>query len=325
MTPRIGKVHRFIDQLYSLNRGKEAVEGLVRCGPAAIMPLRIFLLEGRPRKIFQPRLWAVEALARLGAKGVLVEYLLQKKEIPDPEDRFGEEAVESAAARFLSSWRSQNIYQVLFKLSERRMLLGLIDALAEFKRSESIPYFERALEDDFYRPAAENAFLKLGTISCGALSLSAMTSTARSSMEESSSSLERRRSAVRVLNRIGISAEHWEILKNLISESDQELVVGGAKLGIEFATKVERALIAHRLIELLSSVPWYLQEDLENLLVTVQDEAAADIEEEIAERMGQPEEVRTLDARLRALLRVKRRFERIGNDCFSMPSKDVSK
>lgn len=313
MTARRGRVQRLIDELYSLNRGKETVEGLVRCGPAAIVALRLFLLEGRPCKIFQPRLWAVEALARLGAKGVLIEYLLQERKIPDPEDRFGEEAVESAAARFLSSWRSQNIYQVLFKLSSRRMLLGLIDALAEYKRPESIPYFERALEDDFYRPAAENAFLKLGTISCGALSLSAVTSTANSTLQ-SSSSLERRRSAVRVLNRIGISVEHWKILGNLISESDQELVVGGAKLGIEFADKVERALIAHKLIKLLSSVPWYLQEDLENILVTLEDEAAADIEEEIAERMGQPEEVRTLDARLRALLRVKNRFERIGSD-----------
>lgn len=312
MTARRGRVQRLIDELYSLKRGKDAVEGLVRCGPAAIMPLRLFLLEGRPRKIFQPRLWAVEALARLGAKGILVEYLLQEKEIPDPEDRFGEEAVESAAARFLSSWRSQNDYQVLLKLSERRMLLGLIDALAEYKRPESIPYFERALEDDFYRPAAENAFLKLGILSSGALALSAITSTANSTLE-SPSSLERRRSAVRILNRIGISADHWKILRNLISESDQELAVGGAKLGIEFADKVERALIAHKLIELLSSVPWYLQEDLEDILVILRDEAAAEIQEEIAERMGQSEEIRMLDARLRALLRLKNRFERIGN------------
>lgn len=312
MTARRGRVQQLIDQLYSLNRGKDAVEGLVRCGPAAIMPLRLFLLEGRPRKIFQPRLWAVEALARLGAKDILVEYLLQDKEISDPEDRFGEEAVESAAARFLSSWHSQNVFQILLKLSERRMLLGLIDALAEYKRPESIPYFERALEDDFYRPAAENAFLKLGALSSGALALSAITSTANSTLE-SPSSLERRRSAVRILNRIGISADHWKILRNLIRESDQELVVGGAKLGIEFADKVERALIAHKLIELLSSVPWYLQDDLENILVTLRDEAAAEIEEEIAARMGQSEEIRTLDARLKALLRVKNRFERIGN------------
>lgn len=71
--------------------------------------------------------------------------------------------------------------------------------------------------------------------------------------------------------------------------------------------------MAHKLIGLLSSVPWYLQDDLENILVTLRDEGAAEIEEEIAERMGRPEEVRLLDARLRALLRVKNRLARIGS------------
>jgi hypothetical protein len=201
---------------------------------------------------------------------------------------------------------------LLLKLSERRMLIGLIDALAEYMRPESISYFERALEDDFYRPAAENAFLRLGAISCGALSLSAMSSSP-SSVMENSSSLGRRRSAVRILNRIGISAEHWEVLRDLLNASDEELVVGSAKLGVRFASKQDRGLMARKLMELISSVPWYLQEDIENILVALQDEAAGKIEEEIAERIGQPEEVRRLDARLRALLRVKRRFERIGS------------
>ena len=59
----------------------------------------------------------------------------------------------SAAARFLAAWRDEDIYQLLLKLSEQRLLNGLIDALAEFKGLEAIPYFERALEDDFYRAA----------------------------------------------------------------------------------------------------------------------------------------------------------------------------
>lgn len=305
----INEIHRLIRELDSLNTGKQASGRLVDCGPLAVEPLRRFLLEGIPRKIFQPRLWAVEALARLGARDALLEYLFQKREIPDPEDRFGEEAVESAAARFLSSWRSEEMVRDLLKLSERRMLIGLIDALAEYRRPESIPYFERALEDDFYRPAAEIAFLKFGAISCDALSLSAVTSSGRLTLE-SSSSLQRRRSAVRVLNRIGISVRHWEILRNLLGESDEELVVGGAQLGAGFASKEDRALMAHRLIGFLSSASWHLQEDIETALVALRDEAAPEIEEEIARRMGQPEEVRAVDARMRSLLRVKHRFAR---------------
>ncbi|MGA2027122.1 MAG: hypothetical protein ABSH17_08650 [Syntrophobacteraceae bacterium] len=150
---------RLIRELESLNTGKQAAERLVEYGQAAVEPLRRFLFEGIPRKIFQPRFWAVEALAHLGAKDALLEYLLPMREILDPEDRFGEEAVESAAARFLSVWPDEDVYQSLLKLSERRMLLGLIDALAEFRRPEAIPYFERALEDDFYRSAAGSCSL----------------------------------------------------------------------------------------------------------------------------------------------------------------------
>jgi hypothetical protein len=145
------EINRLIRELESLNTGKQAADRLVEYGPSTVESLRRFLLEGVPRKIFQPRFWAVEALARLGAKDVLLEYLLSIREILDPEDRFGEETVESAAARFLSAWPDEDVYQSLLKLSERRMLLGLIDALAEFRRPEAIPCFERALEGDFQR------------------------------------------------------------------------------------------------------------------------------------------------------------------------------
>jgi hypothetical protein len=60
--------------------------------------------------------------------------------------------------QFESAKFDEDTYRFLLKLSERRLLNGLIDALAEFKNPEAIPYFERALEDDFYRAAAEKAF-----------------------------------------------------------------------------------------------------------------------------------------------------------------------
>jgi hypothetical protein len=304
----IEEVYRLIGELNSLYRGEEAVASLVGLGPVAIEPLSKFLLEGKPRKVFQPRLWAVKALARLGGRDVLIAYLFQEKETADPEESFGEEAVESAAARFLAAWPNEDTYQLLLKLSERRMLIGLIDALAEFKTSEAIPYFERALEDDFYRPAAENAFLKLGAMACDALSRSAVTPYPSSSME-TPGSLERRRSAVQLLNSIGISVAHWQILRGLIHGSDAELVVDASKLGIRLASKEDRAMIAHRLIEFLSSTSWYLRQDIEGNLVTLKREAAGEIEEEIARRLEQRKEVRALDVPLRALLRVKRRWE----------------
>jgi len=47
---------------------------LIKCGPAAIGPLRKFLMEGKPSKIFQPRLWAIRALAGLRAKNIFYLY-----------------------------------------------------------------------------------------------------------------------------------------------------------------------------------------------------------------------------------------------------------
>ena len=309
MATPIAIVHRLICELESLRYGEETVASLAALGPVAIEPLSDFLLQGKPSKVFQPRLWAVKALARLGARDVLIAYLLREREIPDPEERFGEEAVESAAARFLSAWPGEEMRRLLLKLSERRMLHGLIDALAEFKTLEAIPYFERGLEDDFYRPAAENAFLKLGPMACEALSRSAVTPNPGPS-GETPSSLERRRSAVRLLHMIGISARHWKILRGLIHESDSVLVVEAAKLGTGFASEEDRRLMAHRLIEFLSATSWHLAKDIEENLVALKREAAGEIAAEIARRLEQPEDIRAVDSGLRALLRVKRRWGR---------------
>lgn len=306
---RQSEISHLINELDSLKAGKNACEHLIAHGPAAIQPLRRFLLEGMPRKLFQPRFWAVEALARLGAKEVLLEYLFQEREIPDPEDRFGEEAVESAAARSLAFWPDEPTFQDLLKLSERRMLSGLIAALADYRRAETIPYFERALEDDFYRPAAEEAFRKLGKVACDALVSSALMPLPNPS-QESPSSLERRRSALRLLNEIGMASDHWHRLRRLILESDAELFVLAARLGAGIASVEDRIAIAHKLLGLLSAAPWHLQEDMANVLSVLKDESTREIDDEIGLRMQQPENVRAQDDRLRALLGVKARLER---------------
>jgi hypothetical protein len=308
MAAPLNEIYRLIRMMESLRKGDESVEFLVGLGPAAIEPLSEFLLKGKPNKIFQPRLWAVKALARLGARDVLIAYLLQEKEIPDAEERFGEEAVESAAARFLADWPDADTHRLLLQLSERRLLNGLIDALAESRTLEAIPYFDRALEDDFYRAAAEEAFLKLGSKACEALSLSAVTPSPSSALE-TPGSLKRRRSAVQLLNSIGISDANWQVVRNLLQEKDAELLVETAKMGIGFASEEDRKLMARRLLGLLSSTSWHLRKDIEKNLVFLKLEAAGEIEKEIAQRLGQPEDVRARDVRLRALLRVKRRWE----------------
>lgn len=265
----IQEISLLIGRLDSLIEGEETVERLVRCGPPAIPLLGAFLLEGRPRKIFQPRRWAVEALARLGAKNILLEYLFLPKDVADPEDRFGEEAVESAAARFLSAWPDDDMFQRLLELSENHMLIGLIETLADYRRAEAMPYFERALEDDYYRLAAKNAFVKMGALSRETLVSSAITPKPHSS-SETPSSLRRRRTAVAILSEIGILAEDWRILKKLTAESDVELVVNVSKLATDFASEKERGMIVRRLRKLAHPAPWDLQEEIKGILIVLQ-------------------------------------------------------
>jgi|UniRef100_A0A7C3WKT2 hypothetical protein len=300
--------HRLISCLESWRSEEETVACLVESGPAVIEPLSRFLLEGKPNKVFQPRLWAVKALAALGCREVLLAYLFQERDIVDPEERLGEEAVESAAARCLAAWRDEETLLLLLRLSEHRLLNGLIEALAEFRALEAIPYFERALEDDFYRPAAESAFLKLGSKAAEALAQSAVTPRPEASTE-TPGSLKRRRSAVRLLNAIGVSKAHWQILRDVLYESDAELMVENAKLGLRFASEAERLLIAHRLIQCLPSASWMVQSDMEEILTTLWPEAAYEMEREIARRLKQPETARAWDPCLSVLLRVKRRAE----------------
>jgi HEAT repeat protein len=132
-------LEKLIDRLNSLREGASAVAGLVACGERAVEPLRSFLLEGRPSGIFQPRQRAVEALAELGAKDVLIEYLTSEKPISDPVASYGEEAVANAAARLLAGWRDKEVYEVLLWPLRRKQLPGLIDGVGEFRRTEALP------------------------------------------------------------------------------------------------------------------------------------------------------------------------------------------
>ncbi len=301
-------MHRLVCELEFFQLHEETVASLVELGPVAIEPLKKFLLEGKPSKVFQPRLGAVKALAGLGAREVLLEYLFQEREIVDPEERLGEEAVASAAARALAAWPDKETRRLLLKLSDHRVLNGLIEALAEFRAPEAIPYIVRALEDDFYRPAAEKALLKLGPLAAEALVRSAVMPHPDPN-RETPSSLKRRRTAIRLLDCIGISARHWQILRCLLHEKDAALVVAAAKTGVKFASKEDRKLMVRRLIECLSPTLWQLQRDIEETLALLKPEAAEVIDAEIARPPEQPEEFCGLDRRRRVLLRIKKGWE----------------
>ena len=184
-----------------LRGGERTVQALIAFGSGAIEPLKRFLFEGRPGVTFQPRQWAVHALAGLGARDVLIDYLKWQKNIADPPTRLAEEAVEITAARALKAWPGKNTTQVLLDLAQSHLQPGLVDTLGDFKCVRAIPYFIRALEDDVCRASAIRALSKLGGRARSALIKTSQTPYP-SVEEESPSSRIRRRNALALLAEI---------------------------------------------------------------------------------------------------------------------------
>ncbi len=299
------EIQRLIGALESLVDGDLAVELLAACGPPAIPYLREFLLHGRVRSIPQPRMRAVEALARLGAKAVLLEYLTAERTIQDPQIRLSEEAVENTAARKLSAWRDEEVFETLRGVCRRHLLPGAVESLAKYARPEAMPCFDRALADDFCRVAAEEGFRKLGLRARPALVFSAITPLPDGE-QETPSSLRRRRSALALVAEIGIDQENWLELRVLLSDPDPdpEIAVRMAQFAGGAEIHEERRVAAARLISALPQLPWYLWEDAERALRALAAESASLITGEIARRSSAPAARRAGDEILRMLLRI---------------------
>ena len=291
-----------IERLESLQDGASAVADLIASGPTAVGPLRTFLLKGRPRSTYEPRRWAVEALGALGRKDILIEFLSQRKDICDSAVRFAEDAVENAAAMELARWKTDDVFCFLLRLTAQRIRVGFIRALGEFTRTEAIPYFDKGLEDDLCRSAAEDAFRKLGSVAVRTLVLSA-TVAWPASTDENPSSLRRRRSSITLLGDIGITKQDWRSLKALINESDVEIAVRTIALGVRYVDACDGVSFSKRLVDALDHSPWFLLDDISAALIDLAPFSTAVIESAIQARTPHP-----LNAGLMALLRARHRI-----------------
>jgi hypothetical protein len=300
------EIQIWIDRLNSLVDGQQASMQLAGFGAAAIAPLRQFLLTGTPRGIFQPRQWAVEALAALGAKDVLFEYLERDFHISDPVVRHGEDAVRNTAARLIARWKTDEVFSLLMSIADKRLLPGVIWALGEFHRAAALPSLERGLEDDVSRPAAEEAFVKFGETAASTL-VSAATRRITNEDEEDPSSLLRRRSAAKILAETGLGKRFWPKLLPLLDESDPELVVHAAKLAVVVGSELDKKLAVSSLLRTLPDAPWYLREDAAGCLDALYYLGESLIEEEVARRQLFPPHKRAADNALTVLLRLPKR------------------
>jgi hypothetical protein len=307
------EIQGLLESLNSLHEGELGVAMLVACGERAIPPLRKFLLYGKPSGVFIPRQRAVHALAELGAKHVLLEYLDFEKAIADPVAAYGEEGVKNTTARALAAWRTDDVYQGLLKVLRRRRLPGLIETLGEFERSEAVPDLVAALEDDFCRSAAEEALSKIGEAAHSALMEAAPTPDP-SGTGESSSSRSRRRCALRLLRRLRLSPDDWQKLAALLHDSDGEIAARASSIALAVADEPAKRLAVRRLIEVLPAANWLVQGEIESWLEEHLDIAQASIDEEIERRRAVPGLDQSRDDILRLLLAIKSKVRKLPSD-----------
>lgn len=301
------EIGSFVADLESLQGGELTVSLLVGCGQRAIPPLRDFILHGKPRGIFQPRQHAVEALAQLGAKDVLMEYLLQKREIPNAVVRFGEEAVENTAARELACWQTEEVFQFLLNLAQRRMLSGLVDALGHFQRPEAAPFFVKALEDDVCRPAAEAALNKIAQKVKPLLLAAARRDHAQE--HEWPAQLCRRRRVLSILSDCEITSDEWEQLRPLLKDDDVETAVTAAQIALEAAPTAEKREAATFLIHSLTRASSFQQIQIHECFSRNYVMLRDVISEEINKRLQKPLREQVTDYTLRIIVAVKRANE----------------
>jgi hypothetical protein len=298
--------------LESLQGGSMAAAALIGCGPRAIPPLRSFLLNGRPRGIYQPRQLAVETLAQLGAKHVLLEYLSKPANIKDAVVRTGEDAVRSAAARELGRWQTEEVFQGLTSAGMDHLLPGIVESLGKFRRPETMPYFFWALGDSICRSYAEEAIRNMGEAARPAL-LRAATGRTPSTGEENGSSLQRRRWVLRILCDLKVPGADWARLRDLLDETDPDIVITIARMALETAPEPEKWRAVRRIIETLPAAGWFLRTEGRAALAEHFDLVHEQIEDEIARRMRAHGKQQALDVVLRLLVNLQNQALGIGH------------
>lgn len=258
------RIERAIAQMTSLREGEQGVVAAIACGPAAIPALRALLFRREPSGLYQPRRWAVEALAALGAYEVLRDYLSRRQEVTGPVERMGDEAVANAAARALAGLREEWVFQLLLALARRHPTAGVIDALATFDRTEAIPFLIDALAEDDCRPVAETGLKNLRAAAQPALLVTAITRPTAGT--ESETSLRRRRSAMRLLTETTLSPEACSLVRHLLADPDPRVAVLACKLCLMHGPECWQPRAVARLANLLPLVDWITAREIEGVL-----------------------------------------------------------
>ena len=258
------QIDRLIGALDSLKDGDLAVDLLIACGERAIPSLALFLLKGSPRTISLPRCRAARALGELGARSVLLSYFRDYERPQDGAALFAEDAVRSAAARELARWKSEEVFGVLLDAAKQRATGGLILALGEFRRPESIPLLVEVLEDDLCREEAMESLRMIpdATRQFGVLAIRGVIDVNL----DVPSALVRRRAILQLLANLGVGATDWEDFCGILRENDPATVLAAAQIGFQVAPESAYPHIVTALLRIAHKLNWVQEADVVQLL-----------------------------------------------------------
>lgn len=268
-----------VELLGSLHDGDRAVDMLVACGKNAIPNLSEFLLNGPPRTISLPRCRAARALGELGACSTLIAYFKQYVRPQDAAVLFAEDAVRSAVARELARYPSAEVFRVLLEAAWQRITGGLVLALSEFHRPESVPLLFKTLEDDLCRDDAMNSLRTMpdAVRQFGILSVRGLSGVTL----DGPSAVRRQRATLQLLSEVGVTWDEWPDLRRFLSGNDPATVVATAKIGFALADEAEWPAITLSLFEIATHFDSVQEGDVEELL-GAHPRTAREIAEQIA-------------------------------------------
>lgn len=112
---------------------------------------------------------------------------------------------------------------------------------------------------------AESALKKFGAAGPSGLIASAKLPLP-SKEHESVASLRRRRSALQLLNQIGILRQMWLELRCLMNDDDARISTLACEIGVLNAHPDEKYDVVHRLIDLSAEADWMVRENVEDCI-----------------------------------------------------------
>ena len=264
---RAVEIERAIARLASLRDDAPlGVVAAVACGAEAIPALRHVLFTRESSGLYEARRRAVEALAQLRAYEILIEYLDLSREMIDPVEETGEQAIINAIARALAEWDDPRAAPLLLGLTYRAPLAGVVEALGKIRCADALDYLVAALAEDGVRPWAEAALRNLGAMAIPALVETALVRRPADECE-SVSSKRRRRSALGLIAEMKLDGTSvWPALSGLMDERDQRARALACRIGLRIGPQRDRRRAVETLIDLLSGSDFLLREDTRDWL-----------------------------------------------------------